>query len=223
MNKKEFYELKVKDYSLKDKEAILRYERAIELANLTKKGALLDIGCKYAILRDIINSQNKGLDYYGTDISENVLSEIKEFDQSKFKVADVSQNIPFPSKYFDFIFALEIMEHVETPTKMLQEIHRILKDDGTLILSVPNIYCWNEIVVNIKKSRDTEGHISAFTYQVMERLLKFNNLEIIDHCGTFMRFPFSKRIFKGNYIIRKSDNIFLTRSFIFKIKKSDNS
>ena len=219
MNKKDFYELKVNDYKLYDKEALIRYERAIELAQFSDNCNLLDIGCKNAILNELLKSKQK-IDYYGTDISENVFTKIKNFNSSKFKIADVSKEIPFPSNYFDFVFALEIMEHVEAPTKMLQEIYRILKDDGTLILSVPNIYCWNEIVNNLKKLPDTEGHISAFTYQIMERLLKFNNLEILNYCGTFMRYPFSSKLRKGKYLIRKSNNIFLTRSFIYKIKKS---
>lgn len=218
MNKKEFYDSKVKEYSLVDKEADLRYRRAIELAKLKNKSSLLDIGCKFALLRDLIGEERMEIEYYGTDISEEVIKKIRDFSASKFKVGDVSDKIPFESDSFDFVFALEIMEHVEKPTQMLKEIHRVLKKGGILILSVPNVYCWNEIICNMKKKPDTEGHISAFTYQIMEKLLYFNNFTILNYCGTYMRIPFSKKFLKNRYLLYKTNNIFLTRSFIYKIQ-----
>ena len=222
MNKKDFYDSKELDYKLIDEEAIFRYNRALELARLTSGIKLLDIGCKYALLRDLIIDQKLSIDYSGIDISDKVFEKIKNFDPAKFFVADVSKSLPFEDNSFDYIFALEIMEHVESPTLMLNEIHRVLKNDGVLILSCPNVYAWNEIVANLKRTSDTEGHISGFTYQIMERLLKFNNLIIEKYCGTFTRVAFSRRFLADKYWLLRTDNIFLTRSFIYRIQKLDN-
>ena len=125
MNKKEFYQIKAAQYPEFDKEAIFRYTKAIKLAE--PKGKILDIGCKYAILQNILNKENIKFDYFGIDISENVLHKIKNYDPSRFKQADASDIIPFPSENFDFVFAMEILEHVEAPTKMLSEIYRSFK------------------------------------------------------------------------------------------------
>lgn len=217
MDKKEFYQKKAAEYPSFDKEAVFRYTKAVKLAE--PKGKLLDIGCKYAVLQDILIEQGINLDYYGIDISENVLHKIKNYDPSRFRQADASKGIPFSSESFDFVFAMEILEHVESPTQMLSEIHRVLRNEGNLILSVPNVYCYSEILANIKKMPDTEGHISGFSFQIMERLLKFNDFKILDYCGTFVRVPFSSRFSKGSYKIMSSDNTFLTRSFIFKAGK----
>ena len=219
MNKKEFYIEKEKSYAPVDQEAILRYNRAIELSKIKNDSTLLDIGCKYAFLRDILLEKSIKSDYYGVDITDKVFDKIKDFDPHKFFVADASQSLPFEDGKFDFIFALEILEHVESPTKMLQEIYRVLKPDGILILSVPNPYAWNEILVNFKKQKDSEGHISAFTWQIMQRLLEFVNFKIDDISGTFVRVPLSKRFMKDSYKILKTNNMFLTRSYIFKAKK----
>jgi len=218
MDKKVFYDNKESEYIINDREAIIRYKRAIKLSNINNGSILLDIGCKYALLRDLLDEMKLKVDYYGADISDEVFKKIKNFDISRFCQADVSKSLPFDEKKFDFVFALEIMEHVESPTVMLSEIRRVLKDDGYLILSVPNLYAWNEIISNIRKLPDTEGHISSFTYQIMSRLLDFNRFEIKDYCGTYSRVPFSKKFLKNRYSLLKTNNLFLTRSYIYKVQ-----
>jgi SAM-dependent methyltransferase len=48
-----------------------------------------------------------------------------------------AQYIPVKSQTLDCVKCTELLEHVEYPEKVLDEISRILKPDGTLILSVP--------------------------------------------------------------------------------------
>jgi len=48
-----------------------------------------------------------------------------------------AQNIPVKSKAVDCVKCTELLEHVECPEKVLDEIARILKPGGTLILSTP--------------------------------------------------------------------------------------
>ena len=48
-----------------------------------------------------------------------------------------ADNIPFPDKEFDFAFSSQMLEHVTDPTAVLTEIHRILQDDGYLLITVP--------------------------------------------------------------------------------------
>ena len=48
-----------------------------------------------------------------------------------------AQNIPVKSNAVDCVKCTELLEHVEYPEKVLEEVSRILKSAGTLILSVP--------------------------------------------------------------------------------------
>ena len=51
-------------------------------------------------------------------------------------------NAPFPysDDTFDFVFHLDVLEHVEHPQRFLTECRRILRPGGTLLLSTPNIF-----------------------------------------------------------------------------------
>jgi SAM-dependent methyltransferase len=51
-------------------------------------------------------------------------------------VSDITK-IPEPNSSFDIILCSEVLEHLPNPLKALEELHRLLKTGGTLILSAP--------------------------------------------------------------------------------------
>jgi len=48
---------------------------------------------------------------------------------------------PFDDNEFDLVYASHILEHLDDPVKVLEEIWRILKPSGKLILKVPHFSC----------------------------------------------------------------------------------
>jgi SAM-dependent methyltransferase len=48
------------------------------------------------------------------------------------------ESLPFGDRTIDVIVFCEVIEHVESPTAVLAELRRVLRDDGLLILSFPN-------------------------------------------------------------------------------------
>ena len=62
---------------------------------------------------------------------------------SKFEVGiekifeAVSEQIPFGDKTFDVVYSSHVLEHVQNENKSLQEMKRVLKSNGILILGVP--------------------------------------------------------------------------------------
>jgi SAM-dependent methyltransferase len=60
-------------------------------------------------------------------------------------MADVTydgRTFPFGSGEFDAVFTSQVLEHVFDPDRFLGEIHRVLKTDGLLLLTVP--FIWEE-------------------------------------------------------------------------------
>jgi 2-polyprenyl-3-methyl-5-hydroxy-6-metoxy-1,4-benzoquinol methylase len=76
----------------------------------------------------------------GYDVSAcDLFPEIFHFDKVKCRKADITEEIPFESDYFDIIVAVEVMEHIHDHGKVFEESHRLLKKDGVLVFSTPNI------------------------------------------------------------------------------------
>ena len=50
-------------------------------------------------------------------------------------------SFPFPDGNFDIIVSTEVLEHLKAPFSALTEMVRLLKEDGLLILTIPNY--WN--------------------------------------------------------------------------------
>ena len=74
---------------------------------------------------DMIHTNNQ-CNYITADIERN----------KGMMVVDAT-NIPFQSECFDYIIANHILEHIRDESKALAELNRVLKNDGTIILSFP--------------------------------------------------------------------------------------
>ena len=56
--------------------------------------------------------------------------------------ANIEHHLPFKNNTFDLVFAGEIIEHVVDTDLFLDECKRILKKNGYLLLTTPNLSSW---------------------------------------------------------------------------------
>lgn len=218
LSKEDFYRERAKSYPFEDPEALIRYKRAIKWMDLSQNVSVREVGCKYSVIRDLLRNKNNKIDYIAIDIDQATLEKIPDYHPGQFLQHNANNGLPFEDGCADYLVCLEVLEHLENATYFLNETARILKKDGRAIISVPNPYYWEEMIDNIRRAKDTEGHIGSFTYQNMESLARFCGFHITSVQGTFTRVPFSRRIFP-RYKIFQTDNIFLTRSFMFMLTK----
>lgn len=108
--------------------------------------AVLDLGCGDALPLYIINDLEKDhrhFKFYGIDISEidvffaERLRAVLHVDNFKFLVGR-AEDLPFPASSFDIVICTEMIEHVRWAEKCVEEIKRVLKDKGSVIISTPN-------------------------------------------------------------------------------------
>jgi len=50
--------------------------------------------------------------------------------------------LPFPDQLFDIVVCNDILEHLIEPLSVLQEAVRVLRDNGTIVINVPNHFYW---------------------------------------------------------------------------------
>lgn len=56
----------------------------------------------------------------------------------KFKHGDLEKKLDFGKQIFDKVLFLDCLEHINNETRSLQEVNRVLKTNGLLLLSLPN-------------------------------------------------------------------------------------
>jgi len=102
---------------------------------------ILDLGCGNGRFTKILP---KGQKYLGIDISENLIEKAKKLHpEHEFKVGDILDLSGLEKEDFDVVISLAAFHHIpSTKSRIdaLKNMHRVLKSDGTLILTVWNLW-----------------------------------------------------------------------------------
>lgn len=120
------------------------------------------------------------LTYLGKEVT--VLDIVPLPNMPNFVQQSITDRTPFPDDSFDGVVMVEVLEHLFEDYVALNEIQRILKDDGILVLSVP--YMSN-------RQDEAPYHVRVYTRRTVERLLAFCGFRIVEHFyrGLVSRLP----------------------------------
>ncbi|MGO9471415.1 MAG: class I SAM-dependent methyltransferase [Isosphaeraceae bacterium] len=136
------------------------------------------------------------------DIADKAIAEAQRLysrDNLRFLRGDVEQLTEIPDLHppFDVAINFENIEHLKNPTGFLAEIRRVLKSDGTLVVSSPN---------GRLTERDDEGriknpyHVKEFTEDELREMLSqfFGSVELYGQWRTpemLARIAVERRLF----------------------------
>jgi len=157
----------------------MRFRKATKLARVQAPARVLDVGARDGGLKAYLP---EGVEYQGFEIAP-------DFAAPDIRTGDLSDGLPFGDAEFDYLFCIEVLEHVPNPFAGLAEFHRVLKPGGVLVLSVPNPYHAKEIIWNVFRVPDRQGHIYAWTRQAMTRLAEMNGFRLEASGGTYFHPP----------------------------------
>jgi SAM-dependent methyltransferase len=107
--------------------------RCLPSLGLPAGGRVLDAPCGGGGLA--LALRRAGLDAWGADLDEEAQPALSE----RFLLADLNQAWPWPDGYFDAVFSIEGVEHLENRYLFLREAYRILRPGGALVITTPNI------------------------------------------------------------------------------------
>jgi len=178
-----------------------------------KDGKLLDIGCSFG--NYLIKMKSFDWDVYGTEINEKAV----KFANSQLGLENV-QNLffeenNFKKKYFDVVNMNMVLEHVYDPNMTIKKIYDILKNNGELMLSVPDISGFEaQFHKEFAYTLQVPEHLHHFTPKTIKKLLENNGFEVVKivHQNSDRDFvaPFQ---YKDNKVLAK----FFHNQFIRKV------
>ncbi len=82
--------------------------------------------------------------------------------------------LPLTEKEIDAVFLLDVVEHLERPEDCLNEIRRVLKQNGFLYLITPN-GLWSR---HILKRKSDPTHVHEYTWPEIKSLLEQSSFRI---------------------------------------------
>ncbi|MFY0518394.1 glycosyltransferase [Lysinibacillus sp. UGB7] len=154
-------------------EHIQRYQ---SIQDLVKGKTILDAACGEGYGSDILSNQANQV--FGMDIDEEAVAHAKNTyvkPNLQFLVGSIGK-LPFNDDFFDIIVSFETIEHVDENLQkaFLEEIKRVVKKDGLLIISTPNKKMYSD-----HRNYSNPFHVKEFYKDEFYEFLKsnFDNVE----------------------------------------------
>lgn len=213
------------DYSRKDP-GYYGFAR-VDLLQLAPEiqGTVLDIGCGDGATLDYLIS--KGV---------HAVKGIELFDEARKKAIEKGlevlaididkEKLPFKEKEFDYIILADILEHLYDPWTALKNITVHLKDEGNVLISIPNIKYYKILFRLIWKDSWEYAdcgildstHLRFFTLKEAKRLVESSGLKITRlHCNFY---DCSRIIRWMNYLFAGKLKTFCAYQYFMVAKKS---
>lgn len=141
-------------------EHIVRYQAA---ADIVRDKVVLDIASGSGYGCDVLNKTAKKV--YGVDIDVDAIAYAKKNYQTRNTefIKGSGTKIPLDNDCVDVVVSFETIEHIEEYDLFMQEVARVLKPDGLLILSTPN---------DVEFPEDNHYHVHEFEEAELMKLVK---------------------------------------------------
>lgn len=190
----------------------VRFARVLELAEPGER--LLDIGCYDGSLGVFVSRKLSYKEAWGIEINPKVVRQAREKGM-KVIVQDFEERFRFKDDFFDLVIAGEVIEHVADTDFFVQEVKRVLKPNGILILTTPNVASLGRrILLCLGKNPYFEasftyppevkaGHLRFFTRSLLIGFLTRHNFEVKKFSSDVINFDSSG----------KFSSVFLARIF----------
>jgi 2-polyprenyl-3-methyl-5-hydroxy-6-metoxy-1,4-benzoquinol methylase len=157
--------------------------------------SILDIGCATGSL--LASLRTNGWRVTGVEISP--CAEYARNERNLDVRDKPLEENNFPSASFDVILASHLIEHLNDPSVFLKETYRILKDDGYLFITTPNIDGFQSRLFGSRWRSAIFDHLFLFSVRTLSKLLKNTGFKV-KNCYTWgglakgMAPPFIKKI-----------------------------
>jgi SAM-dependent methyltransferase len=127
------------------------------------------------------------IDWYGLDVDFKRMRQARETGHYSMTMGNLDVGLPFADNAFDIVVASHVLEHIDKPETGIQELYRVLRPGGMLVVGVP-IYdpvmrllrlMVGPLMDGYFKLRKGQvvGHHTIFTLGSLKRLMKSFRIE----------------------------------------------
>lgn len=177
------------------KDKFIADERFKIIEKMKSPSKILDIGCHLGRFLEV--AYKRGWKPYGIDISAAATKEADKINGLNIFLGELVE-IRFEDRFFDLITCFEVVEHFSYPSETLAEIHRILKDDGLLVIQTANMNSFRIRFLN-PHYYYLPVHMYYFTKETIVKMLKNSGFKILKiFNGSEFNIYTEWKLFKGD-------------------------
>lgn len=233
------YKLYVKDESMltdeKQTEKGYYGQNRPEIQSFIKTTAktILDVGCAEGLLSGEVK-EKLNAEVWGIEVVEPVAKKA-ELILDKVLCMGVEEAIPLlPDNYFDTIIFADVLEHLVNPEEVLIKINSKLKDDGEIIISLPNIGHWSTILNLLQGEWEYQDagildrtHLRFFTRSSINKMIEKTGYRVYNHKISYLldKFKFNEKFYESLEEMGVNSSEFKETNdvyqYIYKIHKKD--
>lgn len=165
------------------------FPKVLDLIPSNRALQILDAGCGNGYMANEL--AKSGHEVVGIDIAEDGISIAKkQYPNVKFYARSLYEDITDIITNVDLIVSTEVIEHLYSPKIYLQNLHKVLRPGGSIILTTPYHGYLKNLALSITNSWDKHhtvdwegGHIKFFSETTLSKMMhkvgfvniKFNN------------------------------------------------
>ena len=177
---------------------------------------VLDVGCGTGILSEKYLKNNL---VFGVDNNKKSL-EIARKKGFKVKLSDLEKKLPFQNNEFDLVICKDVLEFIYNAEPLLNEMIRVTKKNGLLLIHVPNEFTILDLV-NVflgkgflkkrwysNSSELSNPHVRFFTKKQLVQHLEQKNIKIAGDYSSNWSFTLPVIKVKPRFLSKLSDRLF---------------
>ncbi len=179
---------------------------ALKGLDVRSDAAFVDLGSGDGQFAAAVKEQSPGWSISLIDGSEAQLARAAKVCVGASCVqADLNQPLPLGDDSIDVVHAGELIEHLYSPDAFLRECRRVLRPDGHLVVTTPNLCAWYNRVLfplgvlpifyeisaestqygvgflrGLKQSDQPVGHIRVMNHSGLVEILEANGFDVVD-------------------------------------------
>jgi len=154
---------------------------------------ILDVGCADGVIMKPLTQQHE---IHGVDISVNLCKMANESGIKAVRHDLEGGPLPYEDKFFDAVFCGETIEHHVDTDWLISEINRVLKPNGLLVLTFPNIRTLLSLGMMLffdlppmYAARYRAVHYRDFTLRTVKIVLKNHHFQLDRAIGSSFYLP----------------------------------
>lgn len=116
----------------------------LNLCSATKGVKVLDLGCDDGEWTLQVGRSAGAQEIRGIELNPSAAEKALQ-KNIKVSISDLNQRFPYEDSTFDLVHTNQVIEHVPNVDHFLQEIFRVLRPGGSLVLSTENGSSWHNV------------------------------------------------------------------------------